>query len=62
MGKVFSSEFRNIIVQLHLDHGKPIKSVAEEYGVSVSSVSRWVIYYRNKGVQEAEILSKWLYF
>lgn len=58
MGKAFSSEFRNKIVQFHLDHGKPIKSLAEEYSVSVSSVSRWVIYHRNKSLSEAEKLSK----
>ena len=58
MGKVFSNEFRNMIVQLHLEHGKPIKSLAEEHGVSVSSISRWVIYYKNKGLLETEMLSK----
>jgi len=58
MGKAFSAEFRNMIVELHLVYGKPIKGLAMEYGVSVSTISRWVIYYRNKGLLETEKLSK----
>ena len=58
MGKSFSNEFRNMIVELHLNHGEPIKSLAKEYGVSDSSISRWIIYYRNKRLSEAEKLSK----
>ena len=58
MGKVFSAEFRNMIVELHLDGGRPIKALAEEYGISPSTIGRWVIYYKNKGLLETEKLSK----
>ena len=58
MGKAFSDEFRNRIVELHLVYGKSLKSLAEEYSVSESTISRWVIYYRNKELQETQKLSK----
>ena len=58
MGKAFSNEFRNKIVQLHLDQGKSIKWLAEEHGVSASTVSRWIIVYRNRAHINAEKLSK----
>ena len=58
MGKAFSVEFRNKIVQLHLDQGKTIKWLAEEYGISASTVSRWIIVYRNKAHMNTEKLSK----
>ena len=58
MGKAFSNEFRNKIVQLHLDQGKSIKWLAEEHGVSASTVSRWIIVYRNRAHINAEKLLK----
>ncbi|MBP3897855.1 MAG: transposase [Mogibacterium sp.] len=58
MGKVFCTEFRDMIVELHLVHGKSIKWLAEEYAVSTSTIGRWVTSYRNKRVLEAEKLSK----
>lgn len=58
MGKAFSTEFRNMIAELHIAHGKTIKSLAAEYGVSASTISRWVIYYRNKGLIDEQKLSK----
>ena len=58
MGKVYDAEFRDMIVELHLFHGKPIKWLSEEYAVSASTISRWAIYYRNKRLLKAEKLSK----
>ena len=58
MGKGFSAEFRDMIVQLHLNQGKTISWLAEEYGVSASTVSRWIIVYRNRAYINAEKLSK----
>ena len=58
MGKRFSTEFRDRIVQLHIDQGKAISWLAKEYGVSASTVSRWVIVYRNRAHTNAEKLSK----
>jgi len=58
MGKAFCTEFKDMIVELHLVHGKSIKSLAEEYAVSASTIGRWVTNYRNKKLLEAEKLSK----
>ena len=58
MGKAFNTEFRNKILQLYLEQGKSIKWLAEEYGVSASTVSRWIIVYRNKAYINAEKRSK----
>jgi len=58
MGKVFCTEFRDMIVELHLVHGKSIKWLADEYAVSASTIGRWVTCYRNKRMLEAEKLSK----
>ena len=46
--KVFTEAERIKIVRLHLDENRTIKSLAEEFGVSVSTISRWVIRYRNR--------------
>ena len=58
MGKAFCADFRDMIVELHLFHGKSIKSLAEEYAVSTSTIGRWVTSYRNKRMLEVEKLSK----
>lgn len=58
MGKVFCTDFRDMIVELHLVHGKSIKWLAEEYTVSASTIGRWVVCYRNKRMLEEEKLSK----
>ena len=62
MGKGFSTEFRNKIVQLHINQGKSISWLAEEYDVSASTVSRWIIVYRNRAYINAEKLSKGIPF
>lgn len=58
MGKAFSAEFRQKIVDLNLVQGKSIKWLAEEYDVSASTISRWVTHFRNKGMAETEKQSK----
>ena len=55
---MFSTELRNMIVEFHLVGGRPIKALAKEYGISSSTIGRWVIYYKNKGLLETEKLSK----
>lgn len=46
--KVFTEAERIKIARLHLDEKRTMKSLAEEFGVSVSTISRWVIRYRNR--------------
>jgi len=38
------------IIRLHVEENRTIKSLAQEFGVSESSVSRWLIKYRNKAL------------
>lgn len=47
--KVYTGEFKLQIVQLALQPDRTIEDVAKEYGISKSSVSRWVSEYRSKG-------------
>lgn len=58
MGKAYCTGFRDMIVELHLVHGKSIKWLSDEYDVSVSTIGRWVTCYRNKRMLEAAKLSK----
>ena len=47
--KIYTESQRKRIVALHLEKRRRIKCLAEEFDVSVSTVSRCVIRYRNKG-------------
>ncbi|WP_459975019.1 transposase, partial [Mycobacterium sp. MUNTM1] len=42
MGQVFTREFREQIVALHLGNHKSYKEIAAEYGLSATTVSNWV--------------------
>ena len=46
--KVFTEAERIEIARLHLDKKRTIKSLAEEFDVSASTISRWVIRYKNR--------------
>ena len=49
MGKMAYEEvIRREIIQLHLEKNKTIKSLSDDYGVSPSTISRWIIAFRNK--------------
>lgn len=45
--KVFTEAERIKIVRLHIDEKRTIKSLAEEFEISVSTISRWVSRYKN---------------
>ena len=45
MTRPYSNDLRERVVRAHLD-GEPIRSVAARFGVSVSSVPKWVARYR----------------
>ena len=47
MGREFSDDFRIMIVKLHLEQGRKIVHLAKEYGVSESTIGRWITKYRN---------------
>ena len=48
MTQVYSSDLRERVVRAHLA-GEPIRRVAARFGVSVSSVPKWVARYRATG-------------
>lgn len=47
--KVYTAEYKLQIVQLALQPDRTVEDVAREYGVSKSSISRWISEYRGKG-------------
>lgn len=48
MKKYYEPETKKKIVRLHLEQGRTIKSLSEEYGVSTASVSNWVNHFRKE--------------
>ena len=48
MSRYYEEEFKRKIVRLHLEEGRTIKSLTNEYGVSKSSVSKWCEEFRKE--------------
>jgi len=48
MSKHFEPEFKKKIVRLHLEDGRTIRALANEFNVSKASISNWVIQYREE--------------
>ena len=48
MNSHYEPEFKKKIVRLHLEEGRTLKGLAEEYGVSKASISNWVSQFRNE--------------
>ncbi len=46
--KRYESEFKQKIVRLHIEEGRTLKSLQEEYGISKASISIWVNQFRNE--------------
>lgn len=46
--KNYETEFKQKIIRLHLEEGRTIKSLSEEYGVSPAGISIWVKAYREE--------------
>ena len=42
MSQHYQFEFKKKIVRLHLEEGRTLRSLAEEYNVSKASISKWV--------------------
>ena len=49
MTQPYSNDLRERVVEAHLA-GEPIRQVAARFGVSVSSVPKWVARFRRRGV------------
>lgn len=48
MRKNYEPETKKQIVRLHLEQGRTIKSLSEEYRVSTASISNWVSQFRKE--------------
>ena len=48
MNPRYETEFKKKIVRLHLEDGRTLKGLAEEYGVSKASISNWVSQFREE--------------
>lgn len=48
MNPHYETEFKKKIVRLHLEEGRTLKGLAEEYKVSKASISNWVSQFREK--------------
>jgi transposase len=48
MSYPYEPEYKNKIVRLHLEEGRTLKSLQDEYKVSKASISNWVTQFRNE--------------
>ena len=48
MTQYYEPEFKKKIVRLHLEEGRSLKGLAEEYGVSKASISNWTRHFREE--------------
>ena len=44
----YNEEFRKKIVKLHLENGRSIQSLSDEFNISKSGISNWVKKYREE--------------
>jgi transposase len=44
----YETDFKQKIVRLHLEGGRTLNSLSDEYGVSKASISIWVKSYREE--------------
>ena len=48
MNQNYEPEFKKKIVRLHLEEGRTLRSLAEEYGISKASISIWTKQFREE--------------
>ena len=46
--KHYDEEFKKKIIRLHLEEGRSLKGLADEYGVSKAAISKWTKLYREE--------------
>ena len=44
----YEEEFKRKVVRLHLEEGRSLRSLSEEYGVSKASITNWMRTYREE--------------
>lgn len=52
--KIYEPEFKKKIVQLHLEEGRTLKSLTNEYGVVKSTISAWCRNYAEECQEKAK--------
>ena len=55
MNQNYEPEFKKKIVRLHLEEGRTLRGLAEEYGISKASISIWTKQFREE-CQENDFL------
>ena len=53
----YSEELKQEIIQLNLEEKRSIKSLSMEYGISTSTISRWLTVYRNREAREHKAIN-----
>lgn len=48
MSKHYEPEVKNRIVRLHLEDGRILKSLADEYSISRTSITNWINQFRKE--------------
>lgn len=54
-GKTYGKKIRDEIIKLHLEKKRTIASLSKEYGISASTISRWLIVERNNCIRRKRI-------
>ena len=57
MNQNYEPELKKKIVRLHLEEGRTLRGLAEEYGISKASISIWTKQFREE-CQENDFLKK----
>lgn len=58
----YDPEFKNKIIRLHLEEGRTLMSLAQEYKVNKASISNWVKSYREECQINPQIKEEYDYF
>lgn len=58
----YEPEFKNKIIRLHLEEGRTLMSLAQEYKVNKASISNWVKSYREECQINPQIKEEYDYF
>jgi transposase len=46
--KQYDEEFKKKIIRLHLEEGRSLKGLADEYGASKAAIAKWTKIYREE--------------
>ena len=61
MNQNYEPEFKKKIVRLHLEEGRTLRGLAEEYGISKASISIWTKQFREECQKNEEAQAEYDY-